>query len=185
VSGTPYAVESTGVAVDDDSVMRVKLRFQDRAGRTHDVNLPTMNGAVLQQASQRAPMDIDYDPEDPSVARIHGQKSTILSGEAWWVTPMLLFVFIIPGLSALAWGVSQIRQRRRVYRRGSAALATVVEHTESASAENDEHLTNARYEFETPRGKQSGIIKALHPPPVGARLWVIYEPADPGQNLPA
>jgi hypothetical protein len=182
---SPYAVEDTYVSHNDESLMRVRLRFADRSGRKHDIGLTTIDGRILARANRREPIDIDYDPQDPELVRFHGQKRSQLSGDAAFVPPMLLFVFILPGLPTFAWGLFQLRRRRSVYRNGVAALATIVEHTRSVSSENEEQLTNARYEFASPRGLHSGTIKSLTPPPVGARIWVLHAPDRPSLNLPA
>jgi hypothetical protein len=168
VQAEPYAVESTGVSVNEESVMSVRVRFRDGAGRPRDAGLSTMDSGLLAQAAAHQPMPIDYDPEAPDVARFHGHKSSILSGGAAFVTPMLVLVFILPGLSAFVWGVLRLLQRRSTYRHGVAAVATVVEHTESSSAENDEHLTIARYEFATPPRPLLGDDQVA-PPPAGRR----------------
>lgn len=182
---TPQSVESTHTSVNDKDEMRIKVRFTDNRGKAHIVGVNTTADAEIAKAHKREPLTIDYDPEDTTRVRLHGHKASLLSGEAAFAVPMLVFVFILPGMSAFVIGVIRLLRRRSLYRRGQVALAQVVEHTESSSSENYQQLLIAHYELETPRGRFRGEIKALNPPPVGYRLWVIFDPSNPSNNLPA
>jgi hypothetical protein len=179
-------VSTTGVSVNDSSLMEIKVSYRDAAGREHDAAFRTLDEGLVQRATRHEPVEIDYDPSDPSVVRPHGGKRSLFNESGFgWVVWMLLLVFIVPGLGALGAGLRRQAKGRRLYRTGTAAPATVVKHTESASSENDVHLTIAHYEFDTPHGKHVGELKTLEPPAVGARIWVIYDPARPSFNVPA
>jgi hypothetical protein len=186
VVATPYQVEPTGVSINDESLLRVRVRFVDRKGKTRTTALATVDEGLLEAARKQQPIPIEYDPEDPSRARPRGGATSMLSQTGLiWVVPMLLLVFVIPGLSSFFWGLRRWFRLRRIYRHGAAALATVVSHEETSSSQNYENLYLAHYEFFVSSRRHLGQIKALHPPPVGAQLWIIHDPERPDFNLAA
>jgi hypothetical protein len=183
---TPYQVESTGVSLNDESLMRIRVRFADRKGKTRTTAVTTVNEALLGAARKQQPIQIEYDPEDPSMARLRGGANSMLSEPSLiWVLPMLLLVFVIPGLGAYFWGLRRLFRLRRIYRHGVAALATVVSHEETSSSQNYENLYLAHYEFFVSSRRHVGQIKALHPPPINAQLWILHDPERPDLNLAA
>lgn len=182
----PYAVETTGVSVNEQSMMRVRMRFKDKAGKDQTTAIGTIDRGKISQARAQQPLTIEYDPEDPSLARFQGgYASTLNESGMLFMLPLFFVIFVIPGLGSFFIGIIRLFRRRRIYRSGTAVEATVVNVTSSMSTQNNQRLLLAHYEYATPQGRFQGKIKSLSPPMQGSRLWVVYDPKSPKVSIPA
>jgi hypothetical protein len=157
--------------------MRVSLRFRDVDDREQTASYTTTT-----PPPPGAPVDLEYDPQAPRVARPRGGYVSILS-EQRWVPIMLIGAFILPGGLTFLWASWRLWQRRKLYVHGTAAQGRIERLTESSSTENDVPVMIAHYAFTANGQRFVGEHKASSLPALHDRVWVIYDPADPAQSL--
>ncbi len=173
-------VRTTMTSVNDEDLFDLVLRFRDGAGRAHTAVLGTIDEGRITAARQHRTLIIEYDPEDPSRARLQGETASLHGS-------MLLLPagFAITGAPLFLLGMVGLVRARRLYRRGQAAQAVVTMVAETHSSENDERVKEMRYTFQTARGPALGTWKTASPLPVGATLWVVHDPSAPENNVPS
>ncbi len=175
VDAEVMSVSPTNTTINDATVMEVKLRFEDAKGKwrkstVYSVAAPAVGASIR----------IDYDPENVSRARIHGDSASPLG---FLIFMPLVFGGI--GFPMLFIGLWRARRQRSIYRRGTPAQARVVELTASASSENKRRVMIAHYHYQSSQGMHTGQLKSVSPPPRGSVIWVLYDPERPDQSIAA
>ena len=103
---TPYKIEATSSSINDQAVMRVRVRFEDGNRKEHEAAIETVDGSLLSLAARSEPMPVEYDPENPSRVRFQGHYASALNETGMvFMIPLFLLVFVIPGLGAFFFGV--------------------------------------------------------------------------------
>ncbi|MCC7534659.1 MAG: hypothetical protein IT379_00520 [Deltaproteobacteria bacterium] len=179
-TATPTVVSGTGSSVNDVQVMRISFRYRAEDGRTHQAASTTASRDLIERGRGHGELDIEYDPDEPSRARIAGTRISVIPPVAY--LPALLGVV---GLVVLARSAASALRTRRIYRRGVAVAGEVLRHDATASSENDQSVIDMRYRFRGPHGDVEGGWKTVRPAPVGAALWILHLPGRPDQNVPA
>jgi hypothetical protein len=82
-------------------------------------------------------------------------------------------------------GLRRVKRLRDIYVQGQAAQATVTAVAATSMWVNGQRVMRVDYGFETITGKTSGRASTRTPPPVGARVWVLYDASDPGRSVAA
>ena len=70
------------------------------------------------------PIAIDYDPDSPAVARVHGGSVSSFGRSIGWVLVMPA-AFAVAGLVVLFIGLLMASRARRIYRNGVSTVARV------------------------------------------------------------
>jgi len=65
-------VEGTSSYVNRMQVYRIGVHFADGKGVDHDATVVSHNTVLVSRAMDNKPITIDYDPDSPAVARVHG-----------------------------------------------------------------------------------------------------------------
>src|SRR5262249_47567118 len=131
---------STSSSVNEEDVFDLVVRFKDRKGRVRTAIVETTNHGAIETARAKGKLAIEYDPEDPSRARLQGESA---SGMGLMI--LLPAGFTAVGLPLFALGLARSLRARRVYRDGREAEAEVVEVVETSSSENDATVMEMRY----------------------------------------
>ncbi len=106
VQATPYKIESTSSSINEQPVMRIRVRFEDGSGTKREAAIETVDGSLLSLAGRSEPMPLEYDPENPSRVRFQGHYASALNETGIvWMIPIFMLVFVIPGLGAFFFGV--------------------------------------------------------------------------------
>ncbi len=106
VQATPYRVEATGSSINDETVMRIRVRFEDRSGQERTAAIGTVDGNLLAKARQSEPMPLEYDPQQPTRVRFKGHYASALNETGMvFMIPIMMLVFVVPGLGAFFFGV--------------------------------------------------------------------------------
>lgn len=123
-------------------------------------------------------IEVEYDPELPARSRVVGQSAN-RSPE---VLRVALAVTAL-GLPLFALGVARARRRKALYRYGSTALAEVVACAPTWMRSDGEPVLRARVRFTTARGEHEVDLTTTEALGVGARVWVIHDPARPTRAM--
>lgn len=181
VDAQAVEVRTTSTSINDEDLMNLVLRFRDRREREHTAIIGTTNSAKIDIARAHGTLSIEYDPEDPSCARLEGESANALG----LVGTLIPLGFVLTGAPFFLLALVRLQRARRIYRDGEAIQATVVQIVDTPSSENDETVKEMRYSFQTSRGPANGTWKMVNPPPAGAQVWIVYDPASPDNNVPS
>jgi len=174
----PTSVEPTGIRINHRRVFRIHYTFADTSGATRAGAAGTTSGGVISQARHQTPLAIEYDPRMPERSRLRGERASVIG---LFVLIPLAFGSIGGVLFAL--GARRALRQRRIYVHGQSALATVTAAKATAMRVNGQRVIRLDYVFETILGPISGHATSRRPPPVGAKIWVLYDEADPRYNV--
>jgi hypothetical protein len=104
---------------------------------------------------------------------------------AWGLLVVPLATVVVGAVLVLV-GVFLGRPRRRVYREGVAARATVLAHRVTSARQNRRRVVEITYAFSAPSGARvEGRWATNDPPEVDAEIWILHDPDDPARSLPA
>jgi hypothetical protein len=173
-------VRPTHSSVNEEDVFEIVVRFQGARGKAHQASLYTHSAKTLEAAKRRDRMRVDYDPRDPSRARLTGGRAAEAGATA--MVPGGLGVL---GLPLFLVGLVKALRARRLYRRGIEVEARVTEIVATRSEENDRTVMEMRYAFSTPAGPAAGAWKTVEPAEAGTAIWVVYDPENPARNTPS
>jgi hypothetical protein len=176
----PTSVEPTGIRINHRRVFRVHYTFADAAGVARTGAAGTTSGGVISQARQQTPLAIEYDPRTPERSRLRGESASAIG-----LLVLIPLAFGSIGAVLFALGLRRALRQRRIYIHGQSALATVTATRTTAMRVNGQRVIRLDYVFETIMGQVSGRATSRRPPPIGARIWVLYDEADPKNNVVA
>jgi hypothetical protein len=174
--GVVSEIESVSVAVKGNQTNRtreVHVDFTDERGKRRKT-------VVLydQRIVEGDELEIEYDPESVSRARVAGESVAPMVNAFFMVFPVLA-----AGLVGMGIAFARLIRKWGLSRNGTPVLARVVSIKPSAGREGNQRVMIAGYEYDTPRGKQTGSHRMVDPPGPGAAIWVIYDPARPERSL--
>jgi hypothetical protein len=176
----PTSVDGTGSSVNGRRVFRVSYSFFDQAGQPQESHADTTDAMLLARAQRRERLPIDYDPRAPALSRLTGGQASFFG----WFT-LLPLGFAVAGLLILRAGLRRVVRTRAIYVHGQSALARVTDISSTNMRVNRRPVMRVGYEFDTIMGKATGTTTSLHPPSIGAELWVFYRSGDPKQSVAA
>ncbi len=176
----PTAAHVTNTSVNDQDVYDIDVSYTDKRGRPQRASVSTLNPSVVAAGNAKTPLKIEYDPEQPTRARVVGESASAIGMMAFMP---LGFAFI--GIPMLLVGLVSTLRRRSLYRRGTPAQARVQQVVASASSQNNQRVMIARYSYQSPRGVAHGELKSVSPPKVGSVIWVLFDPQKPSRSIPA
>ncbi len=174
------SARATNTSVNESTLYDVDVQYSDKQNRPHRATLSTLNYAVIKAPVTKAPLNIEYDPEDFARVRLQGDSISAIGFMAF-----MPLGFGCIGMPLVLIGLATALGRRKVYKHGTPAQARIQEVTASASSQNDQRVMIAHYSFQTPRGIFRGQWKTVTPPGVGEVIWVLYDPKNPKRSLPA
>jgi hypothetical protein len=117
-------------------------------------------------------LPIRYLPADPTVNHPAAWEWSALSDLYLFFVPI---IFVVPGAAILL----TMRMDRRLVAEGKPAVAAVTRYSRSKSG------FNVKYEFRAEDGTTAkGGGWSQNRPEIGASMWVLYLPQNPGRNQP-
>jgi len=170
----------TSSRINGTRVVELSLAFRDREGNPQHAVTSTHDRLTIAAAEGGRAVDIEYDPDRPSLVRVVGGTASIFG----WFTLMPLG-FAGVGAVVFGAGVRQMRRRRRIYRDGVAATAVVTAVHATLSRVNRRPVKRVEYQFQALAGTTRGSYTTTTPPEPGSQLWVLYDPADAARSVPA
>jgi hypothetical protein len=176
----PTSVEPTGIRLDHRRVFRVHYTFRDAAGATRLSSAGSINARVIAEARQQLPMTIEYDPRQPERSRVRGERASPLG-----LLVLIPVGFLLIGTLVLAFGLRRARRQRRIYVHGAPAQATVTATSATQMRINGRRVMRIDYVFDSIMGPAAGRTTSRNPPPVGAKIWVLYDEGDPKISVAA
>jgi hypothetical protein len=180
VDAQPVSVDPTNTRVNRRPVYAIQVRFRDRGGQEQSASVHTTDGTALAAARKKSPIAIEYDPESPTRTRLVGG-----SASTFGLLVLLPLAFAVIGAVLFFRGLSSRRRAQALYRDGEAAEAVVVAVEATASTQNMMRVMRMDYEAQGPGPRVRGSWKTLTPAPVGAKIWILYDRADPERSVPA
>lgn len=176
----PTSVDPTGASVNGRRVFRIAFAFFDETGQPREATADSVEPAVLERAERRERLSIDYDPQSPTLSRLTGGSASFFG---WFV--LFPLAFAVVGLAVLRAGLVRALRARSLYVHGTPALARVTAVKPTNMRINRRSVMRADYEFDAVVTRATGSTTSRDPPPVGARLWVLYRPSNPKENVAA
>jgi hypothetical protein len=176
----PYDVHATSSRKNRARVYEIDFRFTDAGGKVWSGSAGTTDGAVIAAAQKGTHVAVEYDPQDPTRTRLAG-------GSASFFGPLVIMplLFFLAGSVVFVLGFVRSRGPIATYRDGDVTEGRVTSVEPTGARVNRRPVMRMRYEFQAPTGTALGEWKSADPAPVGAAIWVIYDPARPEVNLPA
>jgi hypothetical protein len=164
----------TSARVNHRPVRRYSISFRDGSNEERKAEVSTSRPIVGDS------IEIEYDPQNASLVRIKGGHASIFG-------PFFLLpgIFLLVGSTIFAIGGGRLLGRRRVYRDGVAALATVTGSRPTSGRINRRRVHRVEYQFEGPHGPEHGSYTTVTPDERGTELWILYDREDPRKSLPA
>jgi len=160
-------------------VQTIRFRFLDDRGVEREAEQATTDRALIARARAGETLPIELDPTRPSRVRIAGERVSFFG--AFTLIPI---AFGLVGLGCVGAGVRGIRRERAIYRDGEAGLATVTRVARSSVRVNRRRAFRVEYDVQTlTAGVVRGRCLLLDPPSEGARIWVLYDPARPTDQV--
>lgn len=176
----PVSVEPTSMHVSGRPVHRITYSFSDRAGVLHLASVASSDAGLVERARRHVPLGIEYDPTEPTLTRPKGA-----SASPFGLLVLLPLAFVLVGGAILMIAVHRALGVREIYVHGQAVPATVTAVAPSNLRVSHRRVMRVEYVFETPRMRVTGQATTVHPPAVGAKIWVIHLPAEPEKNVAA
>ncbi len=176
----PTAVERKSTRVNGHPVFRVAYTFVDADGVPRSSSTVTTNRLIVVRARGNLPLQIQYDPRSPARTRISGERASAVG-----LGGLLPFGIGLAGCVLFLIGGRRALQLRDIYIHGEAAQATVVGTKATAMRVNWQRVMRVDYTFETIMGQTPGRTTSRSPPPVGSKIWILYDPSDPKRNVAA
>ena len=182
VIAMPVGVAQASGQINGRPVYRIGYTFADGAGHTQVSASTTTEPELVQAARARAPLTVEYDPLRPRRSRVQGQSASMFG-----LFVLLPCGFAVIGGVLLVLGLRRVLRLRAIYVHGRAARATVTAVSRSALRVNGRYVMRVDYVFDAGSGGSMtpGRTTMRDPPPVGAQLWIVYVPADPGRSVAA
>ncbi len=175
---TPLGVERTGSHVNGAYVHRISFRFTDGAGAAQTGSAGTTDWPTIARAQAGEPLAIEYDPRAPALARVTGGRASFFG---WFVLFPLAFALV--GAAIVRAGLRRALRVRATYVHGEAVRAQVTGVARTAMRVNGRPVMRVDYMFDALTGRVTGQGSSLAPPPIGATIWVLYDPSAPQQNV--
>jgi hypothetical protein len=175
---TPLGVEMTGSHVNGRYVQRIRFRFTDGSGAEQTGSAGTTDWPTIARAQSGAPLAIEYDPRAPALARLTGGRASFFG---WFV--LLPLAFALVGAAIVRAGLRRALRVRTTYVHGEAVRAQVTALAPTAMRVNGRRVMRVDYLFDALTGRVTGQGSSLAPPPVGATIWVLYQPSSPQQSV--
>ena len=91
------------------SIIDIRVRFHDRRGRPFILEGYNVAGSWLLQSEETKRVQVEYDPEDPSVSRLKGGSASTIG--YWALMPV---PFLLVGLVLLGFALHMARRDRAV-----------------------------------------------------------------------
>jgi len=182
VAASAQALSATArnTRVNRRRVFQLTYSFTDAAGIVRTSSSVTTNRHLVAEARTNAPLAIDYDPRQPARTRVHGERASLVG-----LPGLLPFGIAALGLVGVALGVRRARRVRDIYVHGQAGIATITATRPTAIRINWQRVIRVDYVFETITGQTQGRTTSRTPPPVGAKVWILYDDRDPSRSVPA
>lgn len=177
---TPTALEPTGSRINGRAVVRIVYTFTDKDGVARSGSSGTTNDVLLASASQRERLPIEYDPQAPQLSRVVGERASFFG---WFI--LMPLGFAVVGAIVASRGVRRLLRVRQTYVHGHAILADVTSVVPTSMRVNRRRVMRVEYSFKVITGRVTGQTTSLDAPAVGARIWVLYSPSHPEQNVAA
>ncbi|HEY4122906.1 MAG TPA: hypothetical protein VGM56_33810 [Byssovorax sp.] len=156
---------------------RIEVSFDDGKGAPRLAWVTTSSAAIAEVARANGPIDIDYDPEAPARARLHGAPPP---------TPLPPFV----ALAVVAWGAvillgREVAKARALYRGGVPARADVTRFVPGSVFWR--RAPRVHYRFDVGDERVSGVASLpwMTRNRRIERIWIYYDPKNPKDSVPA
>ncbi|MFO0624636.1 MAG: DUF3592 domain-containing protein [Polyangiales bacterium] len=146
-------------------------RSTDAAGRE-------VRGTAYGRASDADSLQVEYDPDDPTRARVVGRSAMRAPGV---VAAQLALCAL--GLPLLAAGVSRARRRRALYREGGAVRGVVLGCDATWMRSDGETVYRVSVRYPSPQGEQTLVERTPGARTVGDAAWVLVDPHDPSRAM--
>lgn len=144
-----------------------------------ELHVSTTDLELLDAAKAGAPVRVQWDPVDPSRARLEGERASFFG-----LFILLPGFFAVTGWALVLGALSRLLRLRSIYRHGEPALAVIRSVEGTSMRENERPVYRAHYEFRAGMHGAHGSYTTVRPPAVGNELWVLYAPNDAAKNLP-
>jgi hypothetical protein len=174
----PTRVERTGSRVNNEQVYEIYYTYTAADGSQQTRSARSRNQTTLAAAQAKTPLTIEYDPQNPDVSRIHGERASVFG---WFV--LIPVVSALIGLAVLLNALPQLRRIRRIYITGTPTKAKVIAVKNSAAKINGRVVMRVDYEFQSAFGPIKGTSGSTSNPEVGSEIWIVYDPVEPGANV--
>jgi hypothetical protein len=169
-------VEGTSSRINGRQAFEIVFRFgpgDEFEGRTS-----TTDDQLLVRARAGQKLAVDYDPDNPALARVRGQRASFFG-----LFILIPVFFAAVGAVILLFGVLKLLARRRLYVHGQAVLAQVQSVHATNTRINGRPLMRVEYSYEGSLGPCQGSDSLATPPAAGARVWVLFDPAQPERSV--
>ena len=166
------SVEETSASENDATIYRVHFTFATDDGVEHHGASYTKRGSVAQELS------VEYDPDEPSRARVIGMRSKPF---AVWVA-LVVLIFPIVGLAI---ALPQLRTGRlalRLLRHGVETEGRLVHRENTGTTLNDAPVVAMTFNYQSRDGKTyTTTVKTLSPETLedDEREKMLYDPFAP------
>ena len=188
------SVAGTSSYVNRQRIYRIGAHYTDAKGVEHSVDMVSHDAVIVSRAMDQKPISIDYDPESPTVARVHGGSVRAFGSSMGWVL-IIPGTFALVGLVILSIGLMSGSRARRLYRDGSATVGRVTAVRWTSMSSNGRPVRRVVYEIRVGGRMVEGTWKTVEPPrdpndpavPPEERkvvtIWVIYDPNRPENSV--
>lgn len=179
-SALPSAVREGNIRVNKQDVYDIDVSFTDQHGQERRVTVSTLDEEVIAAAQAKKPLQIEYDPERPSRARLVGGSASAIGLMAFLPLGFSMF-----GVRMFFSGYFHRAKRRKLYREGTPAQARVQRLEPTGVKLNGKPEMTVHYSYQSPQGTADGELETTSPPELGSVIWVLFDPKKPKQNIAA
>ena len=176
----PTKVEATGSRVNSEPVYDIHYTFSGADGTPHDGVVGSRNHSTIEAARAGAPFTIEYDPQNPSVARVEGENASTFG---WFALIPLAGALI--GLCVMLAALPRLSRIRGIYINGTAAKAKVTAISPTSARVNGRRVMRIDYEFQSVFGPVKGHSTTTEKLAAGAEIWILHNPTNPAANVAA
>ena len=157
----------------------VRLAFTDADGNPQTTTIETNHQSQREAAEAKTPLEIEYDPQDPSRARWPGTKLNPLGNSLYWLGAGVAAMGL--AFAVLGWFLGMAD--RRLYRTGAARLGRI-DRVEPI-VENNRTIYRIDYSYDAEGGRvqSTWVARKTGQPEVGP-IWVIVRDSDPYKSIP-
>lgn len=175
-TGIITSINATGAAENETTVYVYEFTFRTPDEQKHTGRSYTTGW----QWSVEDRVNVEYVPDNPSIARIEGARRSLFS-------PIALLVCVFPAIGAVLFTISTIRglQQTMLLRYGTIAGAQIISEQATGASVNNVPVIAHVYEFEADDGESYlGKSRSLPSGRIGdeAREPVLYLPRNPRRS---
>jgi hypothetical protein len=157
----------------------ITFTFTDERGNERTTTIESNHRSQVEAVESETPLEIEYDPENPSHARWPGTKLNPAGNIGYWLTGALAVLGLLLGAA----GLRRAGVERRVYRDGEARAGRI-DRVESY-IENRRTVYRVEYSYAAEGTRVQATWKARNVvEPEQGPIWVIVDPDDAFVSVP-